>query len=133
MPPEPVDSSVTNARNELLIEGAKSFVNAFNALSEFRREVQRICRMVLEKRISELNAATGFHLSMDRADLSGKPQQFEEAGWNGSWATMGTKIDIPGIAFFDLYLFWDLSASKDCLGIVVALRFSKREAMKAFF
>ena len=60
--PNPRQTSRDEARKELLVEGVRSYADAFTALLEFQREVQNKCRAVLRAGIDRYAAALGVQL-----------------------------------------------------------------------
>lgn len=82
-------SSADNARERLLIEGAKSYLGVLAAVVEFHREIQRGCRDVFERNLTPYSAALGVEL---------KPEEIVEsvtdfAKWNDSSAVLGVHIN----------------------------------------
>jgi hypothetical protein len=88
--------------NQLLEEGAASYLTTLRALSSFCSQVQSICSSAIERHLKDLGAALGLTL---------KPQQVkpDKGSDELTWARVGAKISHPaaGVSALWCYVFWD--------------------------
>jgi hypothetical protein len=132
---KPTSNSANEVSRELLIEGARSFLNAFNALAEFRREVQRCCKGALLRKIEDMNEAMGLRLSIGDFVPYGTPRQFEDGkttNINGVSAVIGQRIIIQGIGGLVIYVYLDESDPHQSPGIGISMFFEKSEILDSF-
>lgn len=102
---------MNNIDDALLIEGARSFLDAANAIVHYQEEVHKICRSVMERFRGEYAAALGVGLKnfeiFDFVD-----PQFDS--WEGTRASIGVLIQkkeiIRGISWWEAYcsLEWQI-------------------------
>ncbi len=84
------DQKREEARRRLLEEGSRSYLDAVSALIAYQREVQKMCKAVLEKHIEDYSSALGLKVPLETSKV-----QNEEwpafAEWGNSWI-LGVKI-----------------------------------------
>src|SRR5947208_14231609 len=86
------------ARKQLLREGARSYLEATNALIAYQQEVQKKCREVMARYIDDYAAALKTVLKATDIENMAWPT-FEQ--WEGDGCSLGVKIDrkdITGIS-----------------------------------
>lgn len=78
---------------KLLEEGARSYLEAANALINFEREVQKKCRQVLGRHIEDYADALQVPGAFDEKDI----EEFLSPSWgekfDGSWRSVGVSIE----------------------------------------
>ncbi|HVA12833.1 MAG TPA: hypothetical protein VNF99_06270 [Stellaceae bacterium] len=88
-----------NARDVLLAEGFKGYLDVYNALAVFESEIQELSRNALNKRLSEIKASFG------RPELTAEDISEVADGVEGVVA-IGVKIDLPETWGFRFGLKW---------------------------
>lgn len=88
----------------LLIEGARSYLDATNAIVHYQQEVQKKCGSVMKENLGEYAAALGVGLkNLEILELAWP--EFEK--WEGTWACIGVAIEkkqiIRGIGWWEAY------------------------------
>jgi hypothetical protein len=77
------------ARRRLLEEGARSYLDAVNALIAYRKDVQTMCRAVLEKHLDEYASALNVRFDKDDIQDAEWPSLKE---WEGDYWILGVKV-----------------------------------------
>lgn len=104
------EKTVPSAADALLVEGARSYLEAFSALLFYQREVQKKCRDVMTGYLGKYAEALGVALGHDEIVETAWPKAPE---WDGTYAQLGVKIakdrEIPGIRWWETYcsVQWD--------------------------
>ena len=83
------DQEHDKTRRRLLEEGARSYLDAVNALIAFRQEVQNTCRTVLENHLNDYGSALGVRLEKGEIKDAESPSF---AGWEGDRWSLGVKV-----------------------------------------
>jgi hypothetical protein len=83
------DPSHETVRRQLIEEGARSYLAVMTAVIEYRREVQKKCREVLERHLSDYASALGVAVTQNNIRDLAAP---EHDKWDGNWAYLGVKI-----------------------------------------
>ena len=83
------EASHAEARRRLLDEGIRSYLEAATALIEYRREVQKRCRQVMERNLQDYASALAIRLTKDEIEEIALPS-FSK--WEGEWWSLGVKI-----------------------------------------
>jgi hypothetical protein len=99
-----MDEKQKIARRRLLEEGARSYLDAVNALIAFRQDVQAICKAVLEKHVDEYGSALNIHLADHDIQDHESPALKD---WAGDWWNLGAKLVrkeiTPAIRWWETY------------------------------
>ncbi|HZD40999.1 MAG TPA: hypothetical protein VE131_09775 [Terriglobales bacterium] len=104
------ETKMPSSDDTLLIEGARSYLKASNALLYYQQEVQRKCRDVMEAYLGEYASALGVGLKPGDIVVKAWPKTTE---WDGTYASLGAMIEkervIPGISWWGTYctLEWE--------------------------
>jgi hypothetical protein len=92
------------ARRRLLEEGARSYAEAYTAVLEYQREVQKKCREVMETYLDDYGSALGAKPRLTKKDIRSvawpKPDE-----WNGNGWQLGVCIvrrSIPSIRWWEV-------------------------------
>jgi hypothetical protein len=117
-------------RHALLVEGARSYLEAFTAITIFRKEVRAVCEKVMKSGLERFLEVLG--VPTDQAE-SLLPADTPEAEFNGSSAYVGIKQRISrrlkqgfrcdsscGVS-------WELVGQKKWFGCWVAVYFNQRD------
>jgi hypothetical protein len=127
---KPVPQDESESKNALLIEGGREYLQACNAVAEFRRIVQSYCKATLQKYLPQMNAAMGTDLCMERSKVSGRPETFDDPRSRGLWATIGWQLKLYRTHdYLDLYIWWNPVELPDQVGVGVSFRLWNRESM----
>jgi hypothetical protein len=76
---------------DLLEAGISSYIEAMIALREFRRDIQRTAREVIERRMPELMDSIGFKRYQVSLEGYANPDSLEK-GWDGSFAWVAVRL-----------------------------------------
>jgi hypothetical protein len=98
-----MEPASNRTRKRLLEEGARSYLKAATALVAYQREVQKSCRKVMTKHISEYGSALKVRLEENEVEDMAWPE-FDV--WEGDWASVGVRVvrqDIRGIRWWEAY------------------------------
>jgi hypothetical protein len=119
----------------LLEEGARSYLEAFTALTVFRREVQSICRKVIEDNLPDYSEALGVPLNRDAIKQFATP----EDEFSGSSASLGAEHKISrrresGVGCISYCnLAWSQERENRRFGCSVSMWFNRREITEQLY
>src|SRR5260370_339245 len=85
----PARDKTRTAKGRLVEEGARSYLDAVNALIEFQKEVQKASRLIIERNIEEYSTALKIRLKAKELREFAWP---ELAEWDGTYWSLGTEI-----------------------------------------
>ncbi|MEK7406364.1 MAG: hypothetical protein AAB225_14780 [Acidobacteriota bacterium] len=88
----------TSSGSELLLRGAKSYLDALAAIAAFKGEVQKACSAVYDQHRAELTAQLGLE------DAEWKPHESDSV--EERWAEVGVLRTAGTGGTFYLYLWW---------------------------
>jgi hypothetical protein len=89
------------ARQRLLEQGTRSYLDAVTAVLEYQKEVHKRCRAVMETYLDDYASALKVRLSNSEIKNDAWPSL---ANWDGSWWLLGAKIvrkNIPRIRWWE--------------------------------
>jgi hypothetical protein len=102
-----MNNEVLDGEREFFVTGVRTYLEADDAMTEFRRLVQHKCRTVASRRLDELNQACGMHWTVKELD-----DYFEK---NDKNHYLGKRIEAKGFG-----------------GVYFCLRLSREDASRPF-
>src|SRR5437870_2980838 len=107
------------ARKQLLIEGSRSYLKAATALIVYQQEVQKRCRIVMDRFLHDYSAALKLKTDLKSSEIADSIWPRENQ-WEGEWASVGVCVvrrDIPGVRWWGAYCsleFWSGAPALYC-------------------
>ena len=93
-------NAIEQAREKLIEEGMRSYLQATTAINAFEREIQKTCRQILENHIEDYADALGLRGALDCKESQGELSTTDD----GLWREVG--VAIRGKRFKSYVRWW---------------------------